>query len=555
MYHFFAVIVIVCAPPATNHWNAVQNYFESLRFCLNVKIAFIVFFFFEWLATKFSSPSFLFISDRVLPDDRFVTRRMPAGCFRTKVAQAAVSILNSSDDFTTMGVVSTRPHRGQKRKLPPVFNVSSTESESGNIADVFSFNASSSNQDLSLNNSLALCPRKPRFCSTPAPPNKQPIIKSISISNSTPSYSVSQNNVGNPATDCSQSPFHLQLSLTNIENSVVLLSREPVELSKHAASATDGQKSNTSLAAQVPSSEKLLWPAAAESSGSDELVVAMQPSAVSPQGAWLAKVAAAALRSKCIVKLEKLNLVLMQREYSAEANDGETRCGTNNNDCSSPVKISRRITASNRSCGHSEQIKAAVAETVREAAALTAKLKEECLCNKLQVKIKRVSFVKLREILQGRHSGAGPNADVSICKSEGQATTSSQSNSDITQSCKETGKAGGSTVSQESSLSDKDESLEGSRNRKNYSQVSKVQKRKRRSTSTDRPATNRKACVSGLSVTRWKNKDFAGFNAGRAAHNKAGDSSISEMMAVKHKQPRVRHTRLNLSEALSGGHN
>lgn len=485
---------------------------------------------------------------------------MPAGCFRTKVAQAAVSILNSSEDFTTMGAVSTRPHQGQKRKLPPVFNVSSTES-SGNVADVFSFNASSSIQDVSLNKSLALCPRKPRFCSTPAPPNKQPINNSISISDSSPSCSVSRNNVrnSNPAADLFQSPFHLQLSVTNIKDSDVLLSQEPVELSKHVASATDSQKSNTSPLAQVTSSEKLLWPAAAESADSDELIVATQPSADSPQEAWLAEVAAAALRSKCTVKLEKLNLELKQQEEAAEANEVETCCGTNNNDGTSPVRISRRLTASNRSSRHSEQMEAAVAETVGGAAALTAKLKEECLRDKFQVKIKRVSIVELRKILQDRHSDVKANTDVSICKSEAQVTNSRQSNCDIIQSHKETWKAGGSTVSQESSLSDKDESLEGSRNRKNHSQVSKVQKRKRRSTSTDRPATNRKACVSGLSVTRWKNKDFAGFNAGRAAHNKTGDSSISEMMAGKHKQPRVRHRKLNLSEAsdhhVTGGQN
>lgn len=491
------------------------------------------------MIAKFPSPSFLFISDHVLPTDRFVTRRLPAGCFRTKVAQAPVSILNSSNDFKTMGVVSTRPHQGQKRKLPLVFDVSSTES-SGNVADLCHFNASSSIQDVSLNNSLALCTRKPRFCSTPAPPNKRPTITSISISDSSQSYSASRNNVrkSNPATECSQSPFHLQLSVTNIEKSVVSLSQEPVELSKHAASATDSQKSDTSPPAQVPSSEKLLWPAAVESSGSDVLVVATQPLADSPQGVWLAEVVAGALRSKCTVQLVKLNHELMQRKEAAEAMESEPCCGKNNNGGTSPVRISRRLTPSNRSSGHSKQIEAAVTETVGEAAALTAKLKEECLRDKFQVRTKRVSIVKLKEIVQGKHSDVKPNADVSICKSQGR----------VTNSRKETGEAGGSTVSQESSSSDKDESLESSHNRKNHSQVSKVQKRKRRSTSTDRPATNRKACVSGLSVTRWKNKDFVGFNAGRAAHNRTGDSSISEMMAGKHKQPRVRHTKLNLSE-------
>ncbi|XP_075901777.1 uncharacterized protein haspin isoform X2 [Nelusetta ayraudi] len=507
-------------------------------------------------------------SDQVLPADRFVTRRMPAGCSRTKVAQAAVSILNSSDDFTARGVVSTRAHQGQKRKLPPVFKVSSTES-SGNAPDVFSFNGTSSLQDLSLNgsanNSLALCRRKPRFCSTPfaAPHDKRTIIDCISVSDSPPSYSVSRNDVLNsiPATDCSLSPFHLQLSVTKIKNSVASLSRESVESSKHAVSATDGQKSEVSAPTQVSSSEKLPSPAAAEPSGSDELIVGTKPSADSPRGAWLVEAAAAALRSKCTVKLEKLCPLrlheLTQQEEAAEADKGETCCAKSNDDSTRPIRISRRTTASNKQSRHSGEVENAVAE----AAALTAKLKEECLRDECKVKIKRVSVV------EERHDDVKAHTDVSDCKSDDLLTNSRQSESDNIQSSKGTGKAGGSTVSQESSFSDKDESLKGSRKRKKPSgapkQQQQQQKKRRRSTSTDRPATNRKACVSGLSVTRWKNKDLAGFNAGRAAHNKTGDCSISEMITVKHKQPRglpettmtlstpVRVSRLNLSSLLT----
>lgn len=493
---------------------------------------------------------FLFIRDQVLPADRFVTRRLAAGCVRTKVAKTAVTILNSSDDFTMMGVVSARPRQARKRKLPPFFSVSSTES-SGNVADVFSFNASTSVQDHSLNNSLALCPRKPRFCSTPAAPERQPIIKLKSIGDSSPSYSVSRSNVrkSNVATDCFQSPLHLQLSVTNIKNGIILLSEESVELSKHTASASDDEKSDTSPPAQATLSEKLRWSAAARSFVSDKPTVATEPSDDSPQGAWWSEVAAAALSSKCVVKLEKLQpwrlCELMQRQEATEASEGR---GMNDNDGTSPVRISRRRTSSNRSSPRSLEIEAAVAETVGEAAVQMAKLKEECLRDKFKVMLKRASSVELSEICPGRRRDLNANSDVSNSKHEGQFANSRQPNSDIIQSCKEIGKSEGSTVSQESSLSDKDESLEGSRNRKNNCQVSKLQKKKRRSTSTDRPATSRKACVSGLSVTRWKNKDFAGLNAGRAAHNKTGDSSISEMTAGKHMQPRVRHAKLNLSE-------
>lgn len=381
---------------------------------------------------------------------------------------------------------------------------------------MFSFNTSGSAQDLSGNNSLALCPRRPQFCSTPAAPNRQPDIKSISISDSSPGCSLSRNNVRNstPATDRFQSPFHLQLSVTNSKNSLILLSQESVS-SQHAASAPDDEKSDTSP-------QKLLWPVTAESSVSDEHIAPMQPSDCPSQAACLSEVVAAALSSKCTVKLEKLPrrrlLELMHRQEAPEA----------------------RMTSSDKSSRRSLPIEAAVADTVGEAAVLMAKLKEECLCDKFKVKLKRVSSVKLRELWQGRHNDGKPNSDVSINQREGQVTNRRQSNSEIIQSRKEeTGEAEGSV---ESSSSDKDETLKG--NRKKNGQLSKLQKKKRNSTFNDRPATNRKPCVSGLSVTRWKNKDFGGFNSGRAAHNKTGDSSINEMMAGKHKQPRVRHTKL-----------
>lgn len=71
---------------------------------------------------------------------------------------------------------------------------------------------------------------------------------------------------------------------------------------------------------------------------------------------------------------------------------------------------------------------------------------------------------------------------------------------------------------------------------------------KKRSTSTDRSGTLRKACVSGLSVNRWKNKDssvhtFKKFTAdGRS--NRTVDCSVSEMISAKPRkqnQVKVRH--------------
>ncbi|TNN69351.1 Serine/threonine-protein kinase haspin [Liparis tanakae] len=60
----------------------------------------------------------------------------------------------------------------------------------------------------------------------------------------------------------------------------------------------------------------------------------------------------------------------------------------------------------------------------------------------------------------------------------------------------------------------------------------KKETKPRRSTSADRPGTTRKACVSGLSVSRWKN--HAGAHAFRS---KAVDCSINDLIPTQHKRP------------------
>lgn len=68
--------------------------------------------------------------------------------------------------------------------------------------------------------------------------------------------------------------------------------------------------------------------------------------------------------------------------------------------------------------------------------------------------------------------------------------------------------------------------------------------KKRRSTSADQPGTTRKACVSGLSVSRWKNKDSASTHVFRSRAKQMGrnttvDCSITELIS-QHKQSKVR---------------
>lgn len=74
---------------------------------------------------------------------------------------------------------------------------------------------------------------------------------------------------------------------------------------------------------------------------------------------------------------------------------------------------------------------------------------------------------------------------------------------------------------------------------------------KKRSTSTDRSGTVRKACVSGLSVNRWKNKDSSVHTfknpTADSRSNRAVNRSVNEMSSAKSRkqnQMKVRHTHL-----------
>lgn len=381
------------------------------------------------------------------------------------------------------------------------------------------------------------------------------------------------------AIDLSQSsdtPFNLQLSVTVNENIGLLQSPNSVESSEHTAPVTDSRSSNTSPPAQDFSSKEpteQLLPKVVEPSlqtdGSDELIMDTQLAANSPRKTLFAEAGAAAIRNnrltkKYSVKLENLNaqqLSGFMQEKAAEltcrieaADQDEIFYRENINDPIYPVEISEREMVSNKKSlnGSSRvaQIESVDIKAGEKAAGLTAKLKQECLHDKFKVKIKRLAVSEIRKILQGRDSTLKHHTDARDYKRDGQLINGLQSESDTNRSSEETTKVGlrrrGSTISKEI-LSDKDESLKNSQNithKRKKTSLAPRQK-KRRSTSTDQPGTNRKACVSGLSVSRWKNKDGAGthmFRTASVSHNKTVDCSISELISTKHKPPKVRKT-------------
>uniref|UniRef100_UPI0037E88EBE serine/threonine-protein kinase haspin n=1 Tax=Semicossyphus pulcher TaxID=241346 RepID=UPI0037E88EBE len=285
------------------------------------------------------------------------------------------------------------------------------------------------------------------------------------------------------------------------------------------------------------------------------------------------------LTKKCTVQLQKCasSPVIVQQlkefmqqkerglsfgEKSADSDANKSENDTEDPTCSGEVTetmmASFRQSVSNSSLVF--QTKLNDAERDKEAAVLTVMLKEKCLTDKLIVEIKRLSQHK--EILQLKTP-----TDVSDSAGDDQTKTDHQSESDTNHSNEDTSvikvKNTGSTSSEDKIVSDKDEVVP--QRRKKASQAPK--EKKRRSTSADRPGMTRKACVSGLSVSRWKNKGNTSAHvfSSRTAQmggNKAVDCSINELIPTQHRQPKqllggmnfstpVRANRLNLSSLLA----
>lgn len=183
--------------------------------------------------------------------------------------------------------------------------------------------------------------------------------------------------------------------------------------------------------------------------------------------------------------------------------------------------------------------------------ALAGWLKEDCLSTKAVIKMKRLSSLQLKELLQSRHGGHTPPAEVLDSSSDEQtkhllSEDNSHSNEDT---CAPTAALELNTLmSSEDLLMPDQEMLKDSYNVPHKRNRTAEAPGDKRSTSTARPGTGRKVCVSGLSVNRWKNKGASSLHTVRntTAHGgstRAVDCSISEMIPAKsrkHNQTKVR---------------
>lgn len=161
-----------------------------------------------------------------------------------------------------------------------------------------------------------------------------------------------------------------------------------------------------------------------------------------------------------------------------------------------------------------------------------AVLKERCLTGRPIVGIKKVTVPQLKEIVRPRGTTLNPPEDVSDSGNDNLTKTDRQSDGGKgTTASSASMKSRRSTRSEEKTASDK----EAVKKRKRMPVAPKG--KKRRSTSTDRPRTTRKACVSGMSVSRWKNNGNTSTQVIGAGYI---DCSINDMVSSKSKWPKVR---------------
>ncbi|TMS23051.1 hypothetical protein E3U43_008357 [Larimichthys crocea] len=389
--------------------------------------------------------------------------------------------------------------------------------------------------------------------------------------------------------DPSQSfSLSLHLSVTNNKSSC--------DSPEHAAPVTDSQNTNKSPSVDYKhsgehsSSKELL-----EQSASVLYVGSINETADSssefnvdtdnaPVQTLFSEEAAAAVKNKRLTKkwtvhLKKLSLPqlggFMQPKEADLSSDPDANRSENDHthdveDLSSSGEISERMMEPTSPV---VQLESSEPET-EKAAALISMLKEKCLTDKLLVEIKRPMLSQLKEILQLRDRNLKSATDVSDSASDDQTTNPSRSESD-TNHCNEDVSVTGVGTRKRASPSCEDKTASDEEEVKNCNILHKRKKtslapkeKKGRSTSTDRPVTTRKVCVSGLSVSRWKTKDAASANMFRSrtaqtGGNRTVDCSINELISKQSKQPRellgttmnfstpLRVSRLNLSSLLA----
>ncbi|XP_071361144.1 uncharacterized protein haspin isoform X2 [Trachinotus anak] len=380
--------------------------------------------------------------------------------------------------------------------------------------------------------------------------------------------------------DLLQSPeasFNLHLSVTNNTIGDYLQSVNSFESPKQAASVTDSSPSVDSKQSAEYSSASVLYDESTHHTESSvEFIMGTQLPAKSPVQTLFTKEEAVAVKDKCLAKKCTIQLKkLAVSQPTVKQHKGFTKRKTvrmtcndrsvnpdsdkSENDHTRNINKPEEITCSGEttegmvlsvrqsvnSSSPVAQTQSSDPETEEKIAVLTMMLEEECLSNKFTVEMKRLTSSQLKEILQLKDKNLESSTVVSDSASDKQLKNDHLCDEDIPVKVNIKKR---SSSSEDKAASDKEEVVKSSCDilpkRKKMSLAPK--EKKRRSTSADRPGTTRKACVSGLSVSRWKNKGSTSTRV-CAGGAKAVDCSINELISTHHKRPRELGTTMNFS--------
>ncbi|KAM7419232.1 hypothetical protein PAMA_016377 [Pampus argenteus] len=384
----------------------------------------------------------------------------------------------------------------------------------------------------------------------------------------------------------SKPPLHLHSSVTNDANSDHLQSVNSFE-----SLATDSQSTNLSPSVNykqsvenssaielIEQSASVLYAGSTHCIDSSiDFVMGTQLSADKPVQTLFTGEAVNNRRfaKKCTVQLKTLSLsqqtvqqVNRFRETGLDCADESVDPDANASENARSREIGKRMLVVRQSANS-----AVTQPPSNDLETLKTTLKEKCLSDKPIVAINNITLSQLKDILQCKDTNLKSPADVSDSGSDDRTKRDRQSerntdhrkgdNSSINVSVKKKD----SSSSENNISSDKDvikNSCDVLPERRKA--LMAPREKKRRSTSTDRPGTTRKACVSGLSVSRWKTKNSANPHMFKSRTERGSintvDCSISELTTQpKHLQKLfgntmnfstpVRASRLNFSSLLA----
>ncbi|XP_028262700.1 uncharacterized protein haspin [Parambassis ranga] len=363
------------------------------------------------------------------------------------------------------------------------------------------------------------------------------------------SRSVHSHRMNEQSVDNSQTSLNLHLSVTNNEagNHIQSLNNsEKAALVSDVASLADCSESAecSSTKASIELSESTHHTVT-----SFERVTDTQLSANNSVGESIAV-------KRCSVQIKKLDLSLLEHNGSAKKRtaglsyekSGNQDEHTDNADSPEDAKCSEEITERNR---RSKEEKAAL-------------LKDKCRTHKLAVKLKRVTLSQLKENLQVKGAMLKSHTYTSGSSSDDQTKADYLSEAD----CYEDTSSLKVLRVDSTSCEDSSDKEVGKNTCSIIPKRKNADKEKKKcNVSTDRPGTTRKACVSGMSVTRWKNKSTTSTHLFKSrAGISAVDCSINDLISTQHVQPRdllggtmnlftpVKASQLNLSSLLGHTH-